>query len=224
MTRAIALLLLLTAGCGLLSPTTTPQPSQFSLDGARAEPRQAMRAPAAVPPTAPTLIVNPPHAAAGFDSRRMVYVREAHKREYFAHSEWVDTPARMLAPLIVAALENSGAFRAVVLTPSAAVGNLRLDTDVIRLQHEFQSRPSRVRLTLRANIVDNATRRVLAWREFDETVDAEGENPYGGVMAANRAAQTVLQQLARFAAEAAKGWQPPAAESAKRAEGSLPGK
>jgi hypothetical protein len=36
--------------------------------------------------------------------------------------------------------------------------------------------------------------------------------------------QSVLQQLARFAAEAAKGWQPPAAESAKRAEGSLPGK
>jgi len=224
MTRAIAILLLLTGGCGLLSPTTTPQPSQFSLDGAGAEPRQAMRAPAAVSPMAPTLIVNPPHAAAGFDSRRMVYVREAHKRETFAYSEWVDTPARMIAPLIVAALEDSGAFRAVVMTPSAAAGNLRLDTEVIRLQHEFQAAPSRVRLTLRAHIVDNATRQVLAWREFDETVDAAGGNPYGGVLAANRAVQTVLQQLARFAAEAAKGWQPPAAEIAKRAEGSLPGK
>ena len=224
MTRAIAILLLLSGGCGVLSPTTTPQPSQFSLDGARAEPRQVTRAPAALPQTAPTLVVNPPHAAAGFDSRRMVYVREAHKREYFAYSEWVDTPARMFAPLIVATLENSGAFRAVVLTPSAAAGNLRLDTEVIRLQHEFQSRPSRVRLTLRAHVVDNATRRVLAWREFDESVDAAGENPYGGVVAANRAAHIVLQQLARFAAEAAKGWQPPAAESAQRAEGSLPGK
>jgi len=30
-------------------------------------------------------------------------VREPHKLEYFAHSEWVDPPARMLAPLIVAA-------------------------------------------------------------------------------------------------------------------------
>ena len=224
MSRTLTILLLLTGGCGLLSPTTIPQPSQFFLDGARADPRQAMGAPAAVPSTAPTLIVNPPHAAAGFDSRRMVYVREAHKREYFAHNEWVDTPARMLAPLIVAALENNGAFRAVVLTPSAATGDLRLDTDIIRLQHEFQSRPSRVRLTLRAHIVDNATRQVLAWREFDETVDAADENPYGGVMAANRAAQTVLQQLARFAAEAARGWQPPAAERAKRAEGSPPGK
>jgi len=224
MSRSITILLLLTAGCGLLSPTTTPQPSQFSLDGARADPRQVTRAPAALPQTAPTLIVNPPHAAAGFDSRRMVYVREAHKRETFAYSEWVDTPARMIAPLIVAALEDSGAFRAVVMTPSAAAGNLRLDTEVIRLQHEFQAAPSRVRLTLRAHIVDNATRQVLAWREFDETVDAAGGNPYGGVLAANRAVQTVLQQLARFAAEAAKGWQPPAAEIAKRAEGSLPGK
>ena len=209
MTRTITLLLLLTGGCGVLSPTTTPQPSQYSLDGARAEPRQAMRPPAAVPATAPTLIVNPPHAAAGFDSRRMVYVREAHKREYFAYNEWVDTPARMLAPLIVDALESSGAFRAVVLTPSAAAGNLRLDTEVIRLQHEFQSRPSRVRLTLRAHLVDNATRRVLAWREFDETADAAGENPYGGVVAANRAVQSVLEQLASFCAEAAGNWQPP---------------
>ena len=89
--------------------------------------------------TAPTLIINPPHAAAGFDSPRIIYVRETHKLEYFAHSEWVDTPARMLAPLIVAAVENSGAFRAVVLTPSAAAGDLRLDTEIIRLQHEFLS-------------------------------------------------------------------------------------
>ena len=224
MTRAIALLLLLTAGCGLLSPTTTPQPSQFSLDGARAEPRQAMRAPAAMPEAAPTLIVNPPHAAAGFDSRRMVYVREAHKREYFAHSEWVDTPARMLAPLIVAAVENSGTFRAVVLTPSAAAGDLRLDTEIVRLQHDFGSQPSRVRFTLRAYIVDSTTRRVLASREFDETVAAASRDPYGGVVAANRAVQVVLEHLASFCATAAGNWQRPAAEVPKRAERSLPGR
>jgi len=199
---AAGLLLTLAGGCDALRPTTTPQPSFYSLDRARDAAPPALRA--AAPAAAPTMIVNPPQAAAGFDSQRIIYVREAHKLEYFVHSEWVDPPARMLAPLLAAAIENTGAFRAVMLTPSAAVGDLRLDTEIIRLQHEFQSRPSRVRFTLRAYIVDNPTRRVLAWREFDETVVAASEDPYGGVVAANRAVQTVLGNLSAFCAETAR--------------------
>jgi cholesterol transport system auxiliary component len=214
---AACLLLTLAGGCGALFPTTTtPQPSFYSLDSAR------VAAPTAAPAAAPTLIVNPPHAAAGFDSSRIIYVRETHKLEYFSRNEWVDTPARMLAPLIVAAVENSGTFRAVVLTPSAAAGDLRLDTEIVRLQHDFSSQPSRVRFTLRAYIVDNTTRRVLASREFDETVAAASKDPYGGVVAANRAVQNVLEHLASFCVKAAGSWQPPFAEVPKRAEGSLP--
>jgi cholesterol transport system auxiliary component len=153
---------------------------------------------------APTLIINPPHAAAGFDSPRIIYVRETHKLEYFAHSEWVDPPARMLAPLLVAAVENTGAFRAVVLTPSAAAGEMRLDTEILRLQHEFLSVPSRVRFTLRAYLVESVTRRVMASREFEAAVPAASEDPYGGVVAANRAVQTVLENLSAFCAEAAR--------------------
>lgn len=203
---AAGLLLTLAGGCGALRPGTTPQPSFYSLDGAHG----TMRGPvaSAIAATAPTLIVNPPHAAAGFDSPRIIYVREPHQLEYFSHNEWADTPARMLAPLIVAAVEASGAFRAVVPTPSAAAGDLRLDTEVIRLQHEFQARPSRVRFTLRAYIVDNTTRRVLARHEFDETVPAASEDPYGGVVAANRAVQAVLEKLSAFCAEAARSARP----------------
>jgi len=81
---------------------------------------------------------------------------------------------------------------------------LRLDTEIIRLQHEFQTQPSRVRFTLRAYLVDDKTRRVLAWREFDAAVPAASEDPYGGVVAANRAVQTVLENLSAFCAEAAR--------------------
>lgn len=195
---ALALSVMALAGCSALGPGTTPTPAFYALDGVRAG------APAAAAATAPTLIINPPHAAAGFDSQRMIYVREPHKFEYFAHSEWIDPPARMLGPLLVAAIENTGAFRAVVLTPGAAAGDLRLDTDIIRLQHEFQTKPSRVRFTLRAYLVDDKTRRVLAWREFDGEVTATSDDPYGGVLAANRAVQGVLHDLAVFCAEGAR--------------------
>ena len=216
---AAGLAMTLAAGCGLMKPAATPQTSFYSLDSAPANARPASRVGATLASTAPTLIVNPPHAAAGFDSKRIVYVREPHKLEYYAHNQWVDTPARMYAPLIVAAVENSGAFRAVVQTPSAAAGDMRLDTEIIRLQHDFGSQPSRMRFTLRAYIVDNTTRRVLAWREFDETSPSPSEDPHGGVVAANRAVRIVLDQLAAFCAEAAANWLPPGVESLKRAEG-----
>ncbi len=205
---AIGVLFTLLGACSALSPKAIEQPSFYSLNGTPGEAQITKRAPAAIVRTLPTLIINPPHAAPGFNSQRIVYVREAHKLEYYAHSEWIDPPARMIAPLIVSAIENSGAFRAVVLTPSAAAGDLRLDTEIIRLQHDLNSQPGRVRFTLRAYIVDNTTRQVLAWREFDEFVAATTETPYGGVVAANRVVQTVLENLALFSKDTAVQWKP----------------
>lgn len=205
---AISLLLAGVGGCGALRSTGTPPPAFYALERVRIETAAARPAPATSSKAAPGLIVNPPRAAAGFDSQRILYVREPYQLEYFAHSEWVDPPARMLAPLIVAALENSGTFRSVMLAPTAAAGELRLDTEIVRLQQDFASRPSRVHFTLRAHLVDNATRRVLAWRVFDASVAAATDDPYGGVVAANLAVQTVLEQLAGFCATAAAQWQP----------------
>ncbi len=203
---AAALSLLSLMGCGALSPTTTPPPAFYALDSLpSAKPPATAPAPRpqALLAAAPTLVVNPPHAAAGFDSQRIIYVREPHKLEYFAHSEWVEPPARMLGTLLVAALENSGGFSAVVLAAGSAAGDLRLDTEVVRLQQEFQTRPSRVAFTLRATLVDDKTRRVLAVRQFDATEPAPGEDAYGGVVAANRAVQKVLEDLALFCTQAA---------------------
>ena len=205
---AAGVLVMEVGACSTLRAGTPPPPTFYSLETARgtAPAVAPTMASAAALSTSPTLIVNPPHAAAGFDSPHIMYVREAHKLEYFAHNEWVDPPARMLAPLLVAAIDNTGAFRAVVLAPSVAAGDLRLDTEIIRLQQEFANPPSRVRFTLRAYLVEDKTRRVLAWREFEAAAPAASEDPYGGVVAANRAVQTVLEDLAAFCAGAAREW------------------
>ncbi len=216
---ATGAVLALGSGCSSLLPKPPPQPAFYSLGGARAGPlaaRPTAPAMSTVSPQAPTLIVNPPRAASGFDSQRMIYQRQAYQVEYFAHSEWVDTPARMLAPLLVAAVEGAGAFRAVVPTPSAAAGDMRLETEIVRLQQMFDGPPSRVRFTLRAYLVDNATRQVMARREFDETVAAASDDPAGGVDAANRAVQVVLDRLAIFCTDAAATWQRPATDTRQR--------
>lgn len=188
------------SACSALSPTATPATAFYALDRTPVLTQGATRARPVQGVTTVTLLINPPHAAAGFDSSRIIYLREPHKLDYFAQSQWVDPPARMLGPLLAAAIEQTGAFRAVVLMPGAAAGEVRLDTDIVRLQHEFQTHPSQVRLTLRATLVEDRTRRVLAWQEFEAVAPATSEDAYGGVLAANRAVQTVVGQLAVFVA------------------------
>lgn len=190
-------LFLIISGCSLLQPAAIPTPNLYALEVV------SVKAGLVAPATGPTLIVSPPHAAAGFDSQRMIYLRETYKLEHFALSEWIEPPARMLAPLIVDAIVKTGAFRAVVLSPSTAAGDFRLASEIIRLQQDFRTHPSTVRLTLRATLIDENTRRVIAWREFDQSMATSSEDPYGGVIAANRALQATLEKLASFAAETA---------------------
>lgn len=195
---AATLLLPLVGGCGVLQSASTPPPAFYSLDRT-----EETTVPVSLQGARTlTLIVSSPQAASGFDSQRIIYTRRAHKLEYFAHSEWIDTPARMLAPMIVAALQGSSAFRVVVLSPSTALGELRLDTEILRLQHDFSQQPSRVHFTLRAHLIDNKTRRVIRSREFDASTPASSDDPYGGVVAANRVVRHVLVELAAFCSDA----------------------
>lgn len=184
----------LLAGCSAsLLPKPPVPPTRFTLDAAApaAVPREA-------PAGAPALVVAAPRAAPGFDSARMVYLRQPQQLDAFAFHEWVDTPARMLAPLLVRSLQAGGGFSAVLQAPSVASGTWRLETELIRLQQDFSSVPSQVRLTLRAVLLDTASRQVIAWREFDETVPAATDDPAGGAAAAHQATQRVLAALATF--------------------------
>jgi cholesterol transport system auxiliary component len=191
----------LLGGCSALRPSDTQAAAFYALEAPQAAAPPAPP-PGEVPPAPyralPAVILTSPRAAAGFDSQRIIFVRNDHQLEYFAHSEWVDTPARMLGPLLAAALEKTGVFGAVVLTPTSASADWRLDTEIIRLQHDFRTTPSRVQFTLRAYLLDERARSVIAWREFHGEAVSGTESPKGGVAAANQAVQSVLKQLAEF--------------------------
>ena len=170
----------------------------------------------------PTLIVNMPKANAGFDTRRMMYTRLPHQLEYFAKNEWVDTPARMLQPLLISIIEKTDGFKAVLPKYSSVKSDIRLESEIVQLIQIFnsdtsngmpsnskliKSKPSQVQFTLRATLIDNISNKVIAYREFDETVDAKSDDPIGGVIAANQAVNTALEKLGRFTQEATIAWQ-----------------
>ncbi len=193
-----AMLAMLMAGCTALQPPRMETPALYLLE---APPAAATK----WPQQDLVLAVDPPTARPGFDTPQMAYVRQPHKLDYYVKNRWVDAPSRMLAPLLVQALEQAGSFRAVVRTTNPVPVDLRLDTELIRLQHDFTTQPSRVQLTLRAQLYDVKGKKVLAVREFDAAENAPSEDAYGGVLAANRALERVLGQLTDFCvAESAK--------------------
>jgi cholesterol transport system auxiliary component len=197
----VLLLVSLLSGCSMLLPAKLPPPTLYSFDSP--EPMMEKRLVQPVKTGAPTLIVSIPRAAPGFDSQQIVYIRNLHTFEYFQQSQWVDTPAAMLLPLMVKALERSGQFSAVIQVPSSAAGQLRLDVEIVRLQHEFLKIPSSVHFTLRAHLLDTVTRKILGWREFDAIVPSASEDPYGGVLAASSAVRIVIDELVLFCGQTA---------------------
>lgn len=182
---------LLLAGCaGLSAPQANPQ-SIYVLE-AQAAPK--------ISPARHDLIlaIGTPQARSGFDTAQMAYVEKSLEINYFATSRWADEPAHLLEALLLQAHEQTGGFRAVVPAQGVVPADVRLDTELLRLQQDFTTRPSRVQLTLRAHLIDLRSKRVLAVKQFDETEVADNENAYGGVTAANRALQRVLNQITEF--------------------------
>lgn len=194
----ILLMSMLLAGCVGLSAPQGGSPDIYVLDASPAVPPSTIRREL-------TIAVNLPQARPGFETARIAYFRQPHELNYFAGSRWTDTPARMLQPLLMQALEQGGAFRAVVRAGSTVPADVRLDVELIRLQQNFTVSPSRVQVTLQAQLIDLRARRVLALKQFDVVEDAASEDAYGGVAATNRAVRRVLGDVTEFCAEASGG-------------------
>lgn len=146
----------------------------------------------------PVLLVAIPGAHGGYDSNRMAYMQETHGLRYFTKSRWVDTPARMLAPLMADALQATGRFQAQYAGPGAIAADLRLDTELVQFHQDFRQQPSEVRVAIKARLVDLDSNRVIASREFVVSEAAPTEDAYGGVVAANTAVASLLAQLSQF--------------------------
>ncbi|HNP28642.1 MAG TPA: ABC-type transport auxiliary lipoprotein family protein [Nitrospirales bacterium] len=147
------------------------------------------------PSNLPSLLVSLPQPAPGYESQRMAYEQVPYELRYFATSQWVDSPARMLAPLITNALEHSAEWGAVIQLPSGLRGDYRLDLSQVALVQEFTQQPSQIRLALRAQLVTVFDPRVIGTRSFEFREDALTEDAYGGVQAAQKAVGKLLVEL-----------------------------
>lgn len=145
-----------------------------------------------------TLLVNQPHAAPGFESSRIVYVQKPYRMDYYARHRWADSPAHMLRPILIRALDRSGLFHSVVAAPAPVTGDLRLDSELLRLAQVFEGNGSSVQLQMRVVLFDQVHQGVMASHILSVTEPAPEDTPYGGVVAANRAVSRLLPEIVAF--------------------------
>lgn len=179
------------AGCAALPQPAQERPGLHLLQTAPMSAKAAQR-------SALVLEVAAPRAWPGFDTARIAYVDRPYAVEYFARSEWADAPARMLGPLLARALDDSGGFRAVVQAPTTVHADVRVETELVRLQQDFTTKPSRADLALRVQLVDAGARRVIATLVVEEREPAASDDAYGGVAAMNAALGRALDRAVGF--------------------------
>ncbi|MCX5723618.1 MAG: ABC-type transport auxiliary lipoprotein family protein [Nitrospirae bacterium] len=145
-----------------------------------------------------TLVVNVPVAQPGFETPQMAYRQRPYEVSYYATHQWAEPPARMLTPLLVQALEQAGQWRAIVSMPTSVRGDHRVDIDQVELIQLFLQKPSEVRLSLRMQIIKLPDYLVQGTRLFEVVEAASPDDAYGGAVAANRAADRLVKEVAAW--------------------------
>ena len=95
-------------------------------------------------------------------------------------------------------MQHSHYFYAVASGPDADKVDYRVDTQLIQLQQNFLTKPSVVELVANVVLTHISDNRVVSSRIISERVTCPEDTPYGGVIAANKAAFAFTAKLTDF--------------------------
>lgn len=144
-----------------------------------------------------SLLVLQPETGPLYNSVEMAYSLYPYQVDYFVKNQWAEPPVQMLHPLILQTLENSHYF-SVVTAASNTKYDYILATQLMDLRQVFHRCGSFISLRMCAQLINNDTNEIIAVKQFCVTEKAPCCNPYGGVIAANRATSRLLAQLVPF--------------------------
>lgn len=145
-----------------------------------------------------SILVTAPEASAGYQTESMLYETKPYELEAFANNAWAGRPAKMLLPLILQSLQYTGYFYAVTSSPYGEKADYRLDTHLLELQQNFLVKPSVIKLVVKVVLTHIEDGRVIASQIINQCVPCPADTPYGGVVAANEAAQKFTATLTDF--------------------------
>jgi cholesterol transport system auxiliary component len=152
---AVAALIPLLAGCGLLS--SPPERQLYRLAPTVAFPAQ-------LPRVAAQLLIAAPTAPAGLDSRRIAASRTPISLDYFANAEWTDRAPFLLQDALVDGFEKSAAVPAVASDRGGLRADFVLDSalDDFTAIYDSPDAAPLVRVSLSLKLIRMPDRKIIA--------------------------------------------------------------
>lgn len=179
------------SGCSIMGPIASKPMQTYTLAASysKYQPRHRKNI---------TLMVSMPTASSGYQSKKMIYNKKPFELNAFTKNQWAGPPAEMITPLLLQYLRDTGYFHAIIQPPISARRNIRLKINLLELRQDFTSKPSKVNMAIQADLIDEKNSKILNSKVFATSYFAPCDTPYGGVIAANRATNKLLQQIANF--------------------------
>jgi cholesterol transport system auxiliary component len=189
-TLTIVLFSMALSHCGL-SPVPMPQMVTYTLKPVAARVNTSQH-------TSRSLLIATPDSEPGYDSSRIAYRKQENQIEYYAKHQWLASPARMLSPLIVQAIENTGYYRSVVGAPFSGITTRRLNTRVLYWVQDMEGSRNQLYLAVRVSLIDVASGKLISAKTIAIEEPVLALNPDALAHAANRGSTKLLNQIAAF--------------------------
>lgn len=126
----------------------------------------------------------------------MLYSDAQYGQNSYAYSRWSDPPPAMLLAVFQQAIEDSGQYKAVVISTSDSQYDLLLESTLLDFSHRLHGDgTSDGVIRIRCYLLDSRTRRITASREFASSVPASSRDARGAAAALNKAAVDVSRAL-----------------------------
>jgi cholesterol transport system auxiliary component len=144
--------------------------------------------------------VSAPTAIRALDTDRIMVSASGGRISYYGDSAWSDRLPRLLQSRIVEAMQDSGAFKAVLTSQDRVDGDFAVATEIRAFQLDVDNGSSSANVAIFCKIVDERHGRVIATREFSARTPAPRDDPAAAVAALQESFDRVTNEMVRWVA------------------------
>jgi len=144
--------------------------------------------------------VSQPTAIRALDTERIMVSGLGGRISYYAGSAWSDRLPRLVQSRFIEAMQDSGAFSAVLTSNDRVEAEYTVATEIRSFQLDVEGGNSTASVEIFSKIVDERKGRVIATREFSARTPAPKDDPAAAVAALQESFNKATLELVRWVA------------------------
>ncbi len=142
-----------------------------------------------------TLSIARPQASQALDSTRIAVVPDGNRISSYKGARWADAAPSLLRDRLLAVLHGDGRFPALVSDEQHLHSDLQLLGNLLSFQSEYHGGQIQAVIRLDAQLVDSASRRILASQRFEVSQASSDAQVASLVAAFGSASDNLANQL-----------------------------